>query len=671
MFNRPNFFSRRTAGKSQKHQGSNLQRRFIMRVLAPPFFILLVLGIVIFWQLDKFVRKQAIDELRRASSTTAIKLEREFAIRQTVLRRTGEELFIIKSNYQLSRQTLEKSREDCLVYVRQKKTFQGAPAGVCDPFLAEFAKKGAASLQAVEEGYARTGEELIKTQNQSINERLSAYKQFFPETMALLVLDDNHRIVSSALSDVFESSTDLLQEIAISAQKEIVEGKLIEKDKVHLGIFAYPINGGSVLAAYDLGSDGFVRQTWESTPIDRNEALAVILDSEGSSSYPVLPFAGDLKEASASLRQKEYVDLGLENIHHIAVGSEVGKSQWLVVVASPSVAVLLPLRDAQLLAVLVIGTLLVGFLWVGAFFIQRTLRSILGLVSGALVYAGGKLDYRIQLQKADEEFTALADTMNLMAERISAAEKEIDEKNKEFISVATHELRTPLTAIIGNLSMVYEDFGDRLDSTVKPLVEQVYNSTNRLRDLVNDMLDVARMEGGRAEFNIVPVNTQVIVQGVVDTLQITAKNSGITLKYNNAGATDVLADEARLRIVLNNFVSNAIKYNRPSGSVAVYHILKDMKLATAIADTGLGIPEDQKAHMFEKFFRVQNEDRKNVVGTGLGMYITRQYILAMGGELWFESTHGQGTTFYFTLPLAYSSPAQPTAVPVSVSVASQ
>lgn len=99
-------------------------------------------------------------------------------------------------------------------------------------------------------------------------------------------------------------------------------------------------------------------------------------------------------------------------------------------------------------------------------------------------------------------------------------------------------------------------------------------------------------------------------------------------------------------------MSNAIKYNRPAGSVTVSHVVKDNKLITSIADAGLGIPDDQKAHMFEKFFRVQNEDRKNVVGTGLGMYITREYILKMGGELWFESVHGQGTTFYFSLPLA-------------------
>ena len=165
------------------------------------------------------------------------------------------------------------------------------------------------------------------------------------------------------------------------------------------------------------------------------------------------------------------------------------------------------------------------------------------------------------------------------------------------------------------------------------------------------MLDVARMEGGRAEFIIKPVSVKKSVQEVVDSLMVTAQASDVGIVYKDSNATIVQADEARLRIVLNNFISNAIKYNRPKGSIMVTHSLKDNKLVTAVSDTGLGIPDDQKAHIFEKFFRVINADRQNVVGTGLGMYITRQYIVAMGGEVWFESAHGEGTTLYFSLPL--------------------
>ncbi len=634
----------------------NLQQRFIVRVLAPPFFILLILGILIFLQLNRFVHKQAIDELTRSTATTAAKLEREFAIREIVLKRTGEELFTIKNDFINERQKLESNRATCSTYLKQKKTFVGAPDAICEPFLAEFSTNGP-TLNAIEEGYVKKSQDLIDDQNQRINDRLSAYKQFFPETLALMVVNDRQQLVSSALSEAINSSSDQLLKDAARAQTQPIEGTLSKVMDKPVATFAYPIQNGSVLAVYALNSDSFIKQTWESAPIDRSRALAVILDSNGEFAYPDVSIENNFKAINADLRSNSFNEVNLKNINHIAVGTEVGSSKWLVVIASPKTAVLSPVRDAQLAGIVIIGLLLIGFLWVGTFFIQRTVRNIIGLVSGALVFASGKLDYKIKLAHADKEFSSLADTMNMMAGRIAAAEKDSDEKNKEFISIATHELRTPLTAVLGNLSMVTEDYGDKLDPKVKPLVEEVYASTKRLRDLVNDMLDVARLEGGRTEFIIKPVPIKIVIDEIVKSLQVTAQSSGIKLDYREEGAQIVMADESRLRIILNNFISNAIKYNQPDGSVSVSHYInKDAKLVTAIADTGLGIPEDQKAHMFEKFFRVQDDDRKNVVGTGLGMYITRQYVLEMEGEARFESVHGKGTTFYFSLPIADEKP---------------
>lgn len=651
----PRLFLHRNSEKSNQHRSGNLQRHFIWRVLIPPFFILMVLGLVIFWQLNNFVRSQAIDDLQRASSTTAVRLEREFAIRQTVLKRTGQDLFIAKSNYKTAKESLDAKRDACRAHIQRFGNFFNASEDACEPFLPEFAKLGAWSLQAVDEGYVRAGAELTKDQNQRINNLLAAYSQFFPETMTLLVVDEEGRTVSSAVSDSINEDAPSLEPIAVEAQTDAVEGRLTKINDTRLGVFAYPISGGSVLAAYNLDAPDFLHAAWDNTPADKSRSFTVILDSEGAQSYPVLPFASSLQAANEELRQNDHIETSLRDLNHIGVATEAGASEWLVVVASPAAVVLAPLRDAQLLAVLVIGTLLVGFLWVGAFFIQRTLRSIMGLVSGALVFASGKLDYKIQLENADQEFVQLADTMNKMAERIAAAEKEIDEKNKEFISVATHELRTPMTAILGYLEMTVDEMGTKIHESLQPFVRKAFDGTKRLRDLVNDMLDVARLEGGRQEFNITPLDIKQSVNSVLDSLQITAQEKGITLNYKDTETAYVLADEARLRIILNNFVSNAIKYNRPNGAVNIQHSVKDGKLVMAVADTGLGIPEDQKAHMFEKFFRVQHDDRKDVTGTGLGMYITKQYIEAMGGQLWFESVHGQGTTFYFTLPLALKS----------------
>lgn len=641
-----------------KYRGGSLQRRFVIRVLMPPFIILLIFGVATLFEIAAFTRNQAVGELNRSAVSTAAKLEREFAVRQTVLKRTGEDLFKIKADYRNSRLVLDKNRDACSSYVKQKRAFLGAPDGVCDPFLQAFAAHGT-SLQAIEDQYADIGKQLVQNQEQKTQDRLSAYNQFFPETQVLLVSDTNQKLVSSATSTAFKASTDILLPYLYSLDKQAVEGELLTINNLRLAVFAYPISGGSVLAAYNLDSSSFINQTWESTPIDRTKALAVILDSSGEIAYPATKIGDNFKNYNTTLRQRKYHEIKLRGVSHVVVSAEAGTSKWLVAVASPQAAVFGPLRDAQLIVAIVIGLLLVGFLWFGAIFIHRTVRSIMQLVSGSLLYAGGKLDYIIRLPKADKEFIQLAEAMNVMAWRIADAEKEIDKKNKEFISIATHELRTPLTAILGNLSMAIEDYGTKLHGPVKSIIDEAHNSTLRLRDQVNDMLDAARLEGGRVEFVIAEQDIKNVIQDTLDTLKIVAKTKKINLSYQSNHAVTVLADISKLRIVLNNFVSNAIKYNQPNGSIKVFHELKDGQLVTAIADTGLGIPNEQKPHIFEKFFRVTHADRKNVTGTGLGMYITRRYILAMSGRVWFESEHGKGTTFYFSLPIAKSAERVP------------
>lgn len=648
-----NFFKKylnhRTATKYQ--EGRNLQRRFLLGVLTPPFVVLLILGSVIYWQLDRYIKSQAIEDLHRSASTTAVKLDREFSLRQTILQRTGEDLFVIKNGYNNSLTNLQLNRDTCKQHISVKRTFIGVENNACDPFLPEFAKYNF-SARAVDIGYDRVSDELKTKQDQSINDRLSAYKQFFPETIALLIVDEDGQIISSAQSESSEKVIELLKENINQSLDQNIIGKVTELDKVKVAIFAYPIKSGSVLVAYDLNNENFLHETWQSTPIDKSNSLAFMTDSEGNPTYPEVQFANNIKESINSIKNNKYATVKLNNIEHIAVGSVAGESNWVSITASPSAAVLSPMRDAQLIAVIIIGSLIVGFLWVGAYFIQKTLKSIIRLVSGALVFSSGKLDYKIKLNDADIEFISLANTMNNMAERIATAEAELDAKNKEFISVATHELRTPLTAIIGYLSMVYEDMGSKLSSDVKPAIEQAYKGTIKLKDLVNDLLDVARLEGGRTEFNLKPVNISPIINSVIDNLSVTAKEKQVSLEYKSSDGATAHADESRLGIVLNNFVSNAIKYNRPSGTITVSHQQKDGYLVVSVQDTGLGIPKEQQAHMFEKFFRVQDADRKNVVGTGLGMYITKKYIEAMGGKVWFESVHGKGTTFYFTIPLA-------------------
>ncbi len=631
---------------------NSLYSRFILRVLAPPFIILLALSIVGLHQLDSILHHQAIDDLKRSAATTAATLEREFTLRETVLKQTGSELFIIKSEYTESKNKLESDHAACRAFIQQKFTYVAAPNGVCEPFAAGLTDTRT-SLASLENEYVKRGEELIQNQNQRINERLSAYKAFFPETLALLIIDDNKSLVSSAYSGAYPGTNDVFIADAEAALTSPIRGKMTSSETFQIATFAFQIPGGSVLAAYDVQNEHFIRQAWESAPIDKTRALAVLLDSEGNSVFPVLKNPNSFIGTVDDLHKKAFIKVNLDSVEHTAVGASAGASNWTAVVASPTAAVLSPIRDAQLAGIITIGLLIVGFLWVGTFFIRRTLRNIVSLVSGAIVFGEGKLDYKIKLDHhADGEFTQLADTMNSMAGRIATAEKAVDVKNKEFISIATHEIRSPLTAIIANLTLFRDVHEAKLDPKGKHVIDQAYSSTVRLRDLVNDMLNVAHLESGQDAATLAPVAVKPLIQNVLVSMNQVATIAKVNLMYIDTHSADIVADEQRLRIIINNFISNAIKYNRPGGHVIVSHKHKDNQLITTIQDDGLGIPEDQKTHMFEKFFRVKDDDRQGVTGTGLGMYIVKQYIEQMHGEIWFESVHGKSTSFSFSLPLA-------------------
>ena len=603
--------------KIRKVRKRSLKSRLLFRVLAPPFVLLLVLSIAGFWQLDSIAQNSAIDTLRRAAVTTAAKLDREFALRQTVLRSTGEELFTIKKEYNDKRSTLESTRA--------KST------------SAEYAKQTAA---------------LDADEQKAIRDRLDTFVEYFPETVVLITINDSSTPVSQALSKQISDETGItLTHLASKALKSPIEGYYVEGPSQRQLVFAYPIKGGAVLAAYNLDHANFLRPSWQDTPIDQSKNYALIASSTYSASYPktdrpnMYQKALHLQDASGTA---SFVDGGVD---YLAVAEPIGKSNWSVVVGSPSIIALDSLINTQIIAVIIIGLLLVSFLWVGAVFVNRTIRSILVLSGGAHVFSSGDLVHRIDPSAMDdEEFAHLATTLNDMAGRIQESEKAIDQKNKEFINVATHEIKAPISAIIGNLSMLLDDGMGEVDDTARTLSTEAYRSTIRLRDLVNELLDIARLESGRSKFTIEDIDLHAEIIDMIKLQQVTADKQGIhvTSKLPD-DLPHVLADKTKLEIILTNFISNAIKYNRPDGTVTITAKQQDKLVQISITDTGLGIPDAQKAQMFQKFFRVDSDDRRGIPGTGLGMYITKQFIEAMGGTLWFESTHGKGTTFHFTL----------------------
>jgi signal transduction histidine kinase len=643
--------------RSHSMYHSSLQARFLLRVLLPPFLILLVISVVAFIFISVTVRKSEMDNLQRAAATTAAKLDREFALRQTILRSTGAEIFATKGDYRDKRAKLDDSYKACRAFIRTNVKYTAAPNGACTPFYAQIAVAlagGSGIPQAVDNGYASEAKSLDALEQTTINDRLKAVAEFFPETSQLLVVDNSRGIVSRADNGKAISATAnrRIDELADQALKYPVEAQFVKDGDFRKIVFAYPITQGAIIAVYDLDNAAFLYPSWKSAPIDNTKAYVVVADEASGSGYPKLKGEGLYMPVLKSSKVGEQTSFTSSGIEYLATSEKIGQSAWRVIVASPSAIALGSLANAQIIAVAIVGLLLITFLLVGSLFVRRTVDSILGLVGGAVLFSAGQLDHRIDIvAMSDKEFSQLADVMNNMAVKIQEAEAEIDRKNKEFISVATHEIRAPLTAIIGNLSMIVDDGMGSLDDIAKTMTTQAYTSTIRLRDLVNELLDIARLESGRATYTTQQLDISKEISSMVELQRTTALEKGITVEYEAATQPIMaMADKTKLEIVLTNFISNGIKYNRPNGSVTISHEIKGQTVEITVRDTGLGIPEDQQAKMFQKFFRVEHEDRAAVQGTGLGLYVTKQFIEGMGGRLWFESVHGEGTAFHFTLP---------------------
>lgn len=231
----------------------------------------------------------------------------------------------------------------------------------------------------------------------------------------------------------------------------------------------------------------------------------------------------------------------------------------------------------------------------------------------------------------------------LEAERANAAKS-------EFLSRMSHELRTPLNSILGfaQLLEVGELADDERDS-----VEHILKGGRHLLDLINEILDIARIEAGRIALSLEPVPAKETLAEVVDLLRPLAANRGVTISTNGWGEQHVFADRQRLKQVLLNLVSNAIKYNRPSGAVAVDCSLVDGMVRIDVADTGTGIAADLLDRLFTPFDRL-GADTGSEEGTGLGLVLSRHLVVAMGGSLDVASRRGEGSTFTVTLPVAAS-----------------
>jgi PAS domain S-box-containing protein len=235
-------------------------------------------------------------------------------------------------------------------------------------------------------------------------------------------------------------------------------------------------------------------------------------------------------------------------------------------------------------------------------------------------------------------------------------EKEIDRLKTEFVSIAAHQLRTPLSAIKWALRMLLDgDVGELSEEQIK-FLEKGYKSNERMIGLINDLLNVARIEEGRFLYNLTFQSLEEIIEKTIATLDELIKVKKLKLVFTKPKSSlpKLKVDGEKIGLVVQNLLDNAIRFNKPGGKVTVAVKCDKMNIEVMIKDTGVGIPSFQQNRIFDKFFRADNAIKSETEGTGLGLFICKNIIEAHGGKIWFESKERQGTTFWFTLPIKSS-----------------
>lgn len=254
--------------------------------------------------------------------------------------------------------------------------------------------------------------------------------------------------------------------------------------------------------------------------------------------------------------------------------------------------------------------------------------------------------FNITLKQEVDEATAQLRESNLKLKRL-------DEAKDEFISMASHQLRTPLTSVKGYISMVMEGDAGKLSAPQQKLLQEAFNSAQRMVYLIGDFLNVSRLQTGR--FTLEPRKTDLaqVVSDEVSQLESTAQRREITLVYHHPVQFPIVAlDENKIRQVIMNFIDNAIFYSKSGGRVDVALVSTGTEIRFEVHDNGIGVPEAERHKLFTKFFRAKNARRVRPDGTGIGLFMAKKVIAAHGGSLVFDTKENRGSTFGFILPIA-------------------
>ncbi len=227
--------------------------------------------------------------------------------------------------------------------------------------------------------------------------------------------------------------------------------------------------------------------------------------------------------------------------------------------------------------------------------------------------------------------------------------KKLEKQKDEFIAVASHELKTPVTSVKAYTQILKTIFEQKNDKDAAILLSKMNGQINKLTHLITDLLDVTKIESGKITFNERKFDINILIREVVDEMQkMTSKH---TIVAYTRGKASVYGDRERIGQVITNLLSNAIKYSQHATSIVVESSATDNKITVRVTDFGIGIQETAQNKLFNRFYRVEGNGENTYPGLGLGLYISREIISRHNGKIWMESVKGEGSTFYFSLPI--------------------
>ena len=249
-------------------------------------------------------------------------------------------------------------------------------------------------------------------------------------------------------------------------------------------------------------------------------------------------------------------------------------------------------------------------------------------------------------------------------ERDITKEKEVDKAKTEFVSLASHQLRTPLSAINWYTEMLLAGDAGAINEEQKKYLEEVAIGNKRMVDLVDDLLNVSRLDMGTFTIDSKSIDIlELVKSALLENKSDVLNKKLIVEEYYGDGISQFIADEKLLRMIFQNLLSNAVKYTSPYGKVKLElikvnngdifgdRVINEESLAFSVTDSGMGIPERQQDKIFSKLFRADNAKESETEGTGLGLYVIKSIVDQSGGQVWFKSEENKGTTFYVVFPI--------------------